>query len=78
MKRQLSDDVSTPEIDAIYDTAIKAGAIGGKLLGGGGGGFMVFLVEKDKQGSVKEALSDLTYVPFRFEQEGTKVIYHDV
>lgn len=77
LKKQLSKEISTKRIDSIYDSAIKAGAIGGKLLGAGGGGFMVFFVEKDKQDMVKEALSELTYIPFKFEEEGTKVIYHD-
>ena len=77
LKKQVSSKVSTPLIDTIYDTAIKSGATGGKLLGGGGGGFIVFFVELDKQESVKKALGDLTYVPFRFETEGTKVIYKD-
>lgn len=76
-KKQLSDHVSTPTIDAIYDSAIKAGALGGKILGGGGGGFMVFFVEPEKQEGVKNALSDLSLYPFRFENEGSKVIYHD-
>jgi len=77
LKRQLSNDVSSPMIDDIYQKALGAGAIGGKLLGGGGGGFMVFLTEPDKQASVKNALTELTYTPFEFEQEGTKVLYRD-
>lgn len=77
LKRQLSKYVSTPSIDVIYTTAIKAGATGGKLLGGGGGGFIIFLTEPDKQESVKKALSDLTYVPFEFENVGSVVIYKD-
>ena len=77
LKRQLSDDVSTPAIDAIYQAAITAGARGGKLLGGGGGGFIVFFVEKDRQASVRQALSDLTCVPFQFETRGSQVIFRD-
>ena len=77
LKRQLSKRVSTSAIDAIYDTAIKAGAIGGKLLGAGGGGFFIFLAQPDKQGAIREVLSDLQYVPFGFDYEGAKVIYHD-
>jgi len=75
LKKELSDKVSTPEIDRIYDTAISAGAIGGKLLGAGGGGFMLFLVEPDKKESVKEALK-LNAIDFKFENEGSKVIYN--
>ncbi len=54
----------------------KAGALGGKLLGAGGGGFILFYVELDKQASVRYALNDLLYVPFRFENEGTSVVYY--
>ena len=77
LKKQLSPYVTTPAIDAIYHIAIQAGVIGGKLLGAGGGGFIIFLVEPDKQERVKKALSNLTYVPFKFETEGTKIIYVD-
>ncbi len=77
LKRQLSDYVSTLKIDSIYETALKAGAIGGKLLGAGGGGFILFLVEPEKQNYVKEKLYDLTHVPFKFDTEGTKIIYKD-
>ncbi len=77
LKRQLSDHISTPSIDMIYQNALSAGAIGGKLLGGGGGGFILFFVEPEKQGRVKEALSELTYVPFKFEYEGTQVVHRE-
>ena len=77
LKKQLSQYVSTSIIDDIYELAMKAGATGGKLLGGGGGGFLIFVVEPDKQQSVREALSELTHVPFKFENHGTEVIYHD-
>ena len=75
LKKQLSRYITTPMIDAIYDSAIRASAMGGKLLGGGGGGFILFVVEPEKQESVKDALEGLTYVPLKFETEGTKVIY---
>ncbi len=77
LKRQLSDYVTTPKIDFIYETALKAGAVGGKLLGAGGGGFILFFVDPEKQESVKSTLSDLTHVPFKFENEGSKIIYKD-
>lgn len=77
LKRKLSPYVSTLAIDAIYDTAVKAGASGGKLLGAGGGGFMLFFCEPEKQGAVRNALSDLNHVPFKFEREGTKIIHRD-
>ena len=75
LKRGISDGISTGSIDELYDKAVNAGAIGGKLLGAGGGGFLLFYVEKDKQPSVMKALEHLLYVPFKFETEGTKVIY---
>jgi D-glycero-alpha-D-manno-heptose-7-phosphate kinase len=75
-KRSLSDKVSTSEIDQIYETAIKAGAIGGKLLGAGGGGFMVFFVQPANQKKVREALGRLIHVPFRFENSGSRVVLY--
>ena len=55
---------------------LKAGALGGKLLGAGGGGFMVFYVEPEKKALLKEAMKDLLYVPFKFEEGGTRVIHY--
>ena len=76
LKRSITSKITTNEIDEIYSVAVKAGALGGKLLGAGGGGFMLFYAEKDKQEKVKEALSKLLYVPFNFENEGTKIMYY--
>ena len=76
LKRGITSKVSTDSIDAIYDKAIKAGATGGKLLGAGGGGFLLFYVEADKQKNVHEALEDLLYVPYEFETAGTQVIHY--
>ena len=76
LKRSTGERVSTDEIDQIYQKAMEAGALGGKLLGAGGGGFVVFYVPKDKQSDVKKALNNLLYVPFRFENTGTEVIYY--
>jgi len=75
LKRSISDRISTNCIDYIYSTAIKAGAIGGKLLGAGGGGFFVFFVEHDKQKAVRKALAKFMEVPFDFENGGTRVLY---
>ena len=75
LKRGISAGISTGSIDDLYDKAIKAGATGGKLLGAGGGGFLLFYVEKDNQPAVMKVLENLLYVPFEFETEGTKVIY---
>lgn len=76
LKKGISSAISTNSIDEQYSKAIRAGAIGGKLLGAGGGGFLLFYVPLDKQDAVKEALSGQLYVPFRFENEGTKVIFY--
>lgn len=76
LKRQIGPAVSTNNIDEIYAKAIQAGALGGKLLGAGGGGFFVFYVPKDCQAAVREAMDGLLYVPFRFENGGTQIIYH--
>lgn len=76
LKRGKSSVVSTSEIDELYEKGIKAGALGGKLLGAGGGGFLVFYVEPEYRAAVKEAMSDLLYIPFRFEEGGTRVIHY--
>lgn len=76
LKRQTGAAVSTNSIDGLYEKGIKAGALGGKLLGAGGGGFLVFYVEPEYQAAVKEAMSDLLYVPFEFENGGTRVIHY--
>ncbi len=77
LKRQTGSAVSTSGIDALYDKGMAAGALGGKLLGAGGGGFLVFYVPKEKQAAVREAMKDLLYIPFKFENGGTKVIYYE-
>lgn len=76
LKRQTGSCISTNSIDALYDKGIKAGALGGKLLGAGGGGFLTFYVQPEKQEAVKNAMSDLMYIPFEFENDGTRVIYY--
>ena len=76
LKKGISNKISTNTIDFFYDKAIKAGALGGKLLGAGGGGFILLYVEKDKQSYVTSALSDLLYVPFDFEDSGSTVIHY--
>ncbi len=76
-KRGISSGISTSSIDEQYDCAIKAGALGGKLLGAGGGGFLLFYVPLDKQAAVKSALKNQLYVPFQFESEGTKIIFYN-
>lgn len=76
LKRQTGAAVSTDNIDGLYEKGIQAGALGGKLLGAGGGGFLVFYVQPEKQQAVREAMSDLMYIPFRFEDGGTRVIHY--
>ena len=76
LKRGLSDAVSNPEIDSIYETATKNGALGGKLMGAGRTGFMFFYVPEEKRQSVHRALSSYLRVPFKFEREGSSVIYY--
>ena len=76
LKRQTGAAVSTDSIDGLYEKGIKAGALGGKLLGAGGGGFLVFYVEPDKQEAVRNAMSGLMHIPFEFENAGTSVIYY--
>ena len=76
LKRGISSGISTDSIDGLYAKGMAAGALGGKLLGAGGGGFLLFYVEEDKQESVKKAMEDLLYVPFEFENGGTRVIHY--
>lgn len=76
LKRGITDKVSTDSIDAVYSKALQAGATGGKLLGAGGGGFLLFYVDPDKQENVRKALENLLYVPFEFENGGTRVIHY--
>ena len=76
LKRQIGAAVSTNSIDTLYDKGIKAGALGGKLLGAGGGGFLVFYVQPEYQENVKNAMKELMYIPFAFEDGGTRVIHY--
>lgn len=76
LKRGITSQISNNSIDALYQKAIRAGALGGKLLGAGGGGFLLFYVEKDKHKAVRAVLGDLLYVPFSFENGGTKVLHY--
>lgn len=77
LKRGTGVKVSNGSIDELYSKAIKAGALGGKLLGAGGGGFLLFYCEKDKQEALKAALEQLMIVPFHFENEGTHILYYN-
>lgn len=76
LKRQTGGAITTNSIDVLYEKGIAAGALGGKLLGAGGGGFLVFYVQPEKKEFVMEAMKNLLYVPFRFEDSGTQVIHY--
>lgn len=76
LKKQTGGAITTDSIDTLYDRGLKAGALGGKLLGAGGGGFMVFYVPEEKRSSVIEAMKDLLYIPFSFEDGGTQVVHY--
>lgn len=75
LKRGISSGISTDSIDALYERGRHAGALGGKLLGAGGGGFLLFYVEPERREEVRHALSDLLYVPFAFETAGTRIVH---
>jgi D-glycero-alpha-D-manno-heptose-7-phosphate kinase len=77
LKRQISHKISPAFVDEIYIKARKAGAIGGKLLGAGGGGFMLFFVKPEDKLKVCDALKDLLLVPFKFETSGSQIIFSD-
>lgn len=74
-KRKLAPGITNPRIDEIYALAREAGAVGGKILGAGGGGFLMLYVEPEDQPRVRQALADLKESPFRFEPQGSKIIY---
>lgn len=76
IKKSLTNLISTSQIDEIYEKAIKAGAIGGKLCGAGGGGFILFFAPLAAQPKIKEALKDLLHVPFSFETGGSQIIFN--
>ncbi len=75
LKKKLASKITNHGIDKIYTSALKAGAIGGKILGGGGGGFMLLYCPVDKRDKIRETL-ELRELPFRFEQDGSKVIFN--
>ncbi len=77
LKRSISNKISTDYIDEVYKKAVSAGALGGKLLGAGGGGCLLFYVAEDKHASVRNALSEMLEIRFKFENEGTKIIVNN-
>ena len=74
-KKQLASKITNHKIDGLYDIALKNGALGGKILGAGGGGFLLFYCPEEKQALLRKSLHFLREMPFRFEREGSKVIY---
>jgi D-glycero-alpha-D-manno-heptose-7-phosphate kinase len=76
IKKALSEKVSTNYIDYVYDTALKNGAVGGKVLGAGGGGFILFFVKPKDRSKLLKALGFLLHVPFRFDSLGSQIIYY--
>ncbi len=76
IKRQSGKSVTTDKIDDLYERGIKAGALGGKLLGAGGGGFMVFFVNPELRERFISQMGDLLHIPFSFEDSGTSVAYY--
>ena len=78
VKKSISPKISSEYVDSIYDCARTTGAIGGKLLGAGGGGFMLLFVPPEKQAKIKGVLGKLLHVPFKFESQGSQIIFYDV
>jgi D-glycero-alpha-D-manno-heptose-7-phosphate kinase len=75
-KKELSEKVSTPEIDSLYEAALEAGATGGKILGAGGGGFLLLFVKPELRARVRERLKQLIHVPFGFDEAGSRVVLY--
>jgi len=76
LKKQLAKTISSPLIDEMYQKAIDAGALGGKISGAGGGGFLLVYVQREKQNDVRQAMSDYMEFPFMFESDGSKIIFN--
>lgn len=76
LKKQTGKAITTNAIDKLYEKGIEAGALGGKLLGAGGGGFLIFYVQQEKQNDVRRAMKDLMHIPFEFENGGTTIIHY--
>jgi D-glycero-alpha-D-manno-heptose-7-phosphate kinase len=77
LKRSLSTKVSTPKIDEIYETGIKAGALGGKILGAGGGGFILFFANPENHNKIRDRLKNLVHVAFNFDNTGSKIVVYE-
>ena len=75
-KKKMADAITNPVIEQAFEVATQAGAVAGKVSGAGGGGFLVFYVQPEKQAEVREAMKELMYIPFSFEDGGTRVIHY--
>lgn len=75
LKKELSSGISNPQIEEMYEKALKAGAFGGKILGAGGGGFLLVLVSPENQPKIKEAFKDYQLTPLRFTEAGSKIVF---
>ena len=76
-KKKLSSSISNPKIDQIYEYVISKGALGGKLLGAGGGGFLLFYMKKNLQKSFLKKNKKLVEIPFKFSNKGTEILYRN-
>jgi D-glycero-alpha-D-manno-heptose-7-phosphate kinase len=76
VKKSMTNLITNSKIDEMYEQAIRSGALGGKLLGAGGGGFMLFFVPPEKHEQLKANLNNILHVPFRFDLSGSQIVYH--
>ena len=77
LKRELASGISNEAINRYYEMALKAGALGGKLLGAGGGGFLLFYVREENHQRVRNALTELKEMPFKFDSRGTTILHYN-
>ena len=77
IKRSLTQKITNANIDEIYEAGLGAGALGGKLLGAGGGGFMLFFVPPERKAALRARLKNLVHVPFGFSNKGSHVVVYE-
>jgi D-glycero-alpha-D-manno-heptose-7-phosphate kinase len=76
LKREVAAGITNPQLDEMHDLGCKAGAFGGKLLGAGGGGFMLFCVPPERRDAVARALHEYRQIPFLFNWTGTTIVFY--